>query len=165
MTIKLLLKQLADTRERLAEHGISDEAGYAELLVAHTLGASRNLSGVVRGYDVFCPIRGKVEVRSRTLPLDGRAEARIEIPAKKRGEFSWLAGVIFTSGLDVHEAYLLPHDAAWDIAATNKNSRTPLKLALAHPQAEVITAAIREAEIAVGSQTFSFKPKPLRGAL
>lgn len=150
MTIKVLLQQLAAIREKLAAHGIRDEAGYAELLVANALGASRNISGVVRGYDVLCTNRGKVEVRSRTLPFDGRTEARIEIPAKKRGEFAWLAGIIFTPSLDVREAYLLPHDAAWEIAGTNRNSRVPLKLALAHPQVEVITPAVRKAEIAVG---------------
>src|SRR5579875_1095100 len=107
MTIKALLQKLAAIREELEAHGIRDEAGYAELLIASTLGASRNVNGVVRGYDVLCAKRGKVEVRSRTLPRDGRAEARIKIAAKKRGEFAWLAGVIFSPALDVVEAYLL----------------------------------------------------------
>lgn len=151
MTIKALLRELAAVREKLAAHGIRDESGYAELLIANALGASRNVSGVVRGYDVLCATRGKVEVRSRTLPFDGRAEARIEIPAKKRGKFAWLAGVIFTPSLDVRDAYLLPHDVAWEIAGTNRNSRIPLKLALAHPQVEIITSAVRRAEVAVGA--------------
>lgn len=151
MTIKVLMQELAAVREKLATHNIRDESGYAELLVAHALGAIRNSSGVTRGYDIICKYRGKIEVRSRTLPFDGRAEARIEIPPKKRGEFAWLAGVVFTPSLDVSDAYLLPHDAAWEIADTNRNARVPLKAALAHPQVEIITQALREAELTLSA--------------
>ena len=149
MSIRALLRELSAVREALGKNGIRDEAGYAELLVTDALGAIRNRSGVVRGYDVTCPIRGKVEVRSRTLPMGQRTEDRIELPAKKKGQFAWLAGVIFTSSISIHAAYLLPHDAAWEIAGTNKNSRIPLKLALSHPLVENITSALQHSASAI----------------
>lgn len=127
MSIRALLVELASVRRKLAEHGIRNEGGYAEMLVAEALNGQRHSSGVVKGSDLVAPEYGRVEVRSRTLPLDGRNEARFNLPEKKRGEFDWLAGVIFNSDLSVKDAFLLPHDAAWECASLNQRNDITLK--------------------------------------
>lgn len=134
MSIRSLLVELAAIRRKLNEFGIRDEAGYAELLVAEALGGQRNGSSVVRGWDVEAPGYGRVEVRSRTLPFDGRQETRLHLPASKRGHFDWFAGVIFNQDLTVREAFLLPHDAAWECARLNRRSDVTLKSARARPE-------------------------------
>jgi hypothetical protein len=122
MSIRELLNELASLRKKLSEHGIRDESGYAEMLVAEALKGVRHSSGVQKGSDLLAPEFGRVEVRSRTLPLDGRHEARLNLPAKKRGEFDWFAGIVFNSDLSINHAFLLPHDEAWVCASQNKRN-------------------------------------------
>ena len=74
---------IGSAREALEGHDVRDTGDYAEVLVAEALKAWRNTSGVMKGFDVLCDARGKIEVRSRTLPRDGRNEDRLEIPEAK----------------------------------------------------------------------------------
>lgn len=127
MNIRPILVELAQIRRKLAEFGISNEAGYAELLVAEALGGKRHDNGVEQGSDLEAPGYGLVEVRSRTLPLDGRNEARLNLPKKKWGKFDWFAGVIFNSDLTVRDAFLISHDVAWECASLNKRNDVTLK--------------------------------------
>ena len=89
------MKQFCKARARLAKYGIRDEGGYAELLVAKALCAKRNASGVQKGYDLICKKRGKIEVRCRVLPRDGRNEDRLVIPKVKVKGFDVFVGVLF----------------------------------------------------------------------
>lgn len=127
MSIKYLLNELASVRKKLSDHGIRDESGYAEMLVAEALGGKRHSSGVEKGSDLLAPEYGRVEVRSRTLPLDGRNEARLNLPEKKRGEFDWFAGVVFSSDLSINTAFLLCHEDAWECASKNKRNDVTFK--------------------------------------
>jgi hypothetical protein len=127
MSIRSLLTELADIRKRLSVYGIRNEGGYAELLVEKALNGSRHKSGVEKGSDLVAPDYGRVEVRSRTLPLDGRKEARLNLPHMKRGGFDWFAGVVFNSDLSVKVGFLLPHDAAFDCASLNTRNDITLK--------------------------------------
>jgi len=132
MSIRELLNELASVRKKLSEHGIRDESGYAEMLVAKALNGERHASGVEKGSDLTAPEYGKVEVRSRTLPLDGKNEARLNLPAKKRDGFDWFAGIVFNSDLSINHAFLLPHDEAWDCASKNKRNDVTFKNAKAY---------------------------------
>ncbi len=145
MKLRELLAQFVSAREKLEAFNIRDSGDYAEVLIAKALGGSRNVSGVKRGFDVLTAEHGRVEVRSRTLPRDGRRETRVRIEEKKWNHFNWLAGVIFEPSLAVHAAYLLPHDAAKDLAS-GAYPRFPLEVALAHPHCVNITAKLKEAE-------------------
>lgn len=145
MNLRELLGQFVAARERLEDYGIRDSGDYAEVLVAKALRGTRNSSGVERGFDVSAPDYGRVEVRSRTLPRDGRRETRIRVEERKWNHFAWLAGVIFEPSLSVHAAYLLPHDAAKSLAS-GAYPRFPLEVALAHPDCVNITARLKEAE-------------------
>lgn len=148
MQLRDLLTQFVVAREELERYGIRDSGDYAEVLVAKALRGSRNSSGVERGFDLLTPEYGRVEVRSRILPRDGRRETRIRVEEKKWNHFAWLAGVIFEPSLSVHAAYLLPHDAAQSLAL-GAYPRFPLEAALAHPDCVNITAPLKEAEEAI----------------
>jgi hypothetical protein len=136
---------MASLRTELEVHGVRDNDGLAELLVTQLLDGKRNRERSHKGFDLVAPIYGRVEVHSRTLPRHRRAETRVVLQQSKRHEFDWLAVVIFTPSLEVSAAYLLPHDAAWDLADTSKFSRIALSTALAHPSACDITKDLREA--------------------
>jgi len=79
--LRELLAQFVSAREKLEAFNIRDSGDYAEVLIAKALGGSRNVSGVERGFDVLTAEHGRVEVRSRTLPRDGRRETRVRIPS------------------------------------------------------------------------------------
>ena len=141
-----LMKQFAAAREALELHAVRDTGDYAEVLVAEALKAHRNTSGVIKGFDVFCDIRGKIEVRSRTLPRDGRNEDRLEIPQAKVNGFAVLAGVLFNSDLTIRGGFLLPHDDAVSLSSRQKFLRIPFSVGAAQPNALNITQLLREAQ-------------------
>ena len=149
MVITKLIRDFQSIREALESHGIRDTGGYAELLVAKALGATRNISGVQKGFDITCQDRGKVEVRSRTLPRNGRNEDRIEIPEQKANGFDWLAGVLFGPDMTVIGGFLLPHDDAIELANRQRYKRISFRMAASHSSAVDITQALRDAQSSV----------------
>lgn len=144
--IKALLQQLTAIRRKLFRHRVRDYCDYAEILVAQALGGARHRSGIVRGHDVVVPGLNRIEVRSRTRPLTGKTETRVPLKAGSRGQFDWLAVSIFGSNGDIEAAYLLPHDAVWELADAARYSRIPVSRALAHPSVRNITDELRSAE-------------------
>src|SRR5438132_7912751 len=88
-----LMQQLAALRESLREHGIRDASDYAEVLVAEALAGQRSASRVNKGHDVLAELYGRVEVKCRQLPPDGRVEERVEVAASKEDGFEFLAVV------------------------------------------------------------------------
>lgn len=146
MEVTKLIRDFQSIRETLESHGIRDTGGYAELLVAQALGATRNTSGVQKGFDISCQKRGKIEVRSRTLPRDGRNEDRIEIPEKKANGFDWLAGVLFGTDMTVIGGFLLPHDDAIELASRQRFKRISFRVGATHSNAIDITLALRDAQ-------------------
>lgn len=147
--ISTLFSEFARAREALERHGVRDSGGYAELLVAAALGARRNLSGVEKGFDVLCEERGKIEVRSRTLPRDGRNEDRLEIPREKVNGFAFLAGVLFNPDLTVSGGFMLPHDEAVSLSAKQKFLRISYRVGCRHQAAIDITELLKAAQARV----------------
>jgi hypothetical protein len=146
MSITELMQQLVKARAQLETHGVRDSGQYAELLVCSALNAQRNRSGVQKGFDIRCTANGRVEVRSRTLPSDGRNETRLEIPKKKVGHFDCFAGILFNSDISVLAGFLLPHDAAVALAGKQKFLRIPFEIGARHPEARDITKLLRDAQ-------------------
>lgn len=149
MIVTQLLREMLQVRESLEAHGIRDTGGYAELLAAKALGATRNLSGVEKGYDLICSKLGKVEVRSRTLPRSGRKETRIEIPSQKSDGFDWLLGILFNPDVSIVGGFLLPHDATLRLAELQQFKRIPFEVGATHPEAINVTAKLREAQLSL----------------
>ena len=146
ISITAIMKQLSQLREQLKIFGIRDTGGYAEVLVAKAIGAVRNRSGVEKGYDLVCSKLGRVEVRSRTLPLDGSKETRLEIPEAKANGFDVFAGVLFAADMTVLGGFLLPHNEAISLAKNQKFRRIPFEIGAAHPNSTDITAQLRQAQ-------------------
>jgi hypothetical protein len=126
------MKQFSQAREQLEKFGIRDSGDYAEVLVAKALGAARNTRGVQKGCDLLCAKLGRIEVRSRTLPRDGRNETRLEVPKEKANGFDVFAGVLFAADMSVIGGFLLPHDEALALAESQKYLRIPFQVGAAH---------------------------------
>lgn len=147
MVVTQLLREMLLIRQALENHGIRDTGGYAELLAAKALCATRNLSGVEKGYDLVCSNLGRIEVRSRTLPRSGRKESRIEIPSQKYDGFDWLLGILFNPDVSIVGGFLLPHDATLSLAELQQFKRIPFEVGAAHCEAIDITAKLKEAQL------------------
>src|SRR2546425_1150463 len=105
-----LMQQLSVIRAALQEYGIRDASDYAEVLVAEALHGQR-VGRVTKGHDVMAPSYGRVEVKCRQLPADGRLEQRVEFSESKEGGFDVLALVIFNVDFTVKGATVVPYKA------------------------------------------------------
>jgi hypothetical protein len=119
-----------------------DDGAYAELLFVAAMGGVRNADSTAKGNDVIHPDFGRIEVRSRRLPFDGRQETRAALPEWKIGHFDWMAHILFATDYSVRGGYLAPAD---DFVALAR--RTSRKVAFANgarlPTAIDITAQQR----------------------
>jgi hypothetical protein len=110
-------------RRLVVEYNIRSLSDYAEQLVAEALGGNRTECVTNKGVDVTVPALGRVEVKCRRLPHDGRVEERVSIGRSKDHEFDYLAVVISGTDLDIKGAVLVPHDAAERVFETSRYRR------------------------------------------
>lgn len=132
----LLMQQLGLIRAALRKYGIRAASDYAEVLVAEALQGKRVLSRVTKGHDVTSPVYGRVEVKCRQLPADGRMEERVEVSPSKETGFDFLAIVIFNVDFTVKGATLMPYAAVWDLVVHQHYNR------ISYPQAMLIDNAL-----------------------
>ena len=118
-----LMRQLAKMRGCLAEFGIRGTPDYAEVLVAEALEGDRVPNSVNQGYDVTSPKYGRVEVKCRVLPTDGRREERVDVRDTKTDGFDYLAIVVFFPDYSVSGAVLVPYGEVWPIIDSRKYRR------------------------------------------
>lgn len=142
-----LMQQLASVREQLREHQIRDVADYAEVLVAEALGGQREQSAVTKGFDVVTHAYGRVEVKCRQLPADGRVEARVAVSASKANGFDHLAIVIFHPDFEVKGATVVPYRSVWPHVASSKYDRISFNHAAQLPGAHDITDVVAAAAL------------------
>jgi hypothetical protein len=133
-------------KELWSRYKIKDQGSYAEHLVAEALGASVLANGVNKGFDLLHERYGKIEVRSRRYPLDGRREDRAHLSIKKSGLFDFFVHVAFDSDYSVSGAYLAPHDAIAALAAESKNRCVRFSAGSALPNSTDITAKVKKAQ-------------------
>src|SRR5687768_6297220 len=107
-------------KELWSQHGIKDQGQYAARLVADALGARVLANGVNQGFDLEHPRYGRIEVRSRRYPLDGRREDRAQVPLSKQGLFDHFVHIVFDGDFTVAAAYLAPHDAIETLVSRSK---------------------------------------------
>jgi hypothetical protein len=143
-TRRELMRQLAIVRDRLRDFGIRDAADYAEVLVAEVL-AGQRACRINKGHDVLTELYGRVEVKCRQLPPDGRLEERVEVGAGKEGGFEFLAVVIFRPDFGVKGAVVVPYAAVWELVAAQKYNRVSYSQACQLPGAVDITTAMQNA--------------------
>jgi hypothetical protein len=140
-----LMRQLATVRKRLRTFGIRDAADYAEVLVAEALAGQRSASRINKGHDVLAELYGRVEVKCRQLPFDGRVEERVEVGAGKEGGFEFLAVVIFRPDFEVKGAVVVPYAAVWELVVAQQYNRVSYAQACQLAGAVDITAAVQAA--------------------
>lgn len=140
-----LMLQLATLRECLSKYGIRDASDYAEVLVAEAVGGQRLENRVTKGYDVFAPNGGRIEVKCRQLPLDGRIEERVEFRDSKRDGFEYVAVVIFQSDFGIKGAVVVPYAAVWEFVQRQQYKRVSYSQGCRLPGAVDITGAVRAA--------------------
>lgn len=107
----------------MVEHGIRSVSDYAEQIVADALGGARVANAGNQGYDVMAPYYGRVEVKFRQLPSDGRIEERCALSDAKENGFDYLAVVIFHPDFRVKGAVLVPYAEAWHFVAASAYNR------------------------------------------
>ena len=107
----------------VVEHEIRSVADFAEQIVAEALDGQRRSNGVLQGYDLLAPAYGRVEVKFRQLPNDGRFEERVALSDAKEGEFDYLAIVIFQADFSIKGAVLLPFHEAWSFVESSPYNR------------------------------------------
>lgn len=139
------MTQLAVVRSRLAEYRIRGASDYAEVLVAEAIGGERMQSGVNQGFDVTSDEYGRVEVKCRRLPPDGRREERVDLRDTKTDGFDFLAIVVFFPDFNVKGAVLVPYEQVWPIVESRKYRRISYPEACACPRAIDITRQVVEA--------------------
>jgi hypothetical protein len=138
-----LMTQLGKIRTLLREHGIRDAPDYAEVLVAEALDGVRVASKVNQGHDVIAPSYGRVEVKCRQLPSDGRVEERVAVSASKLRGFDYLAIVIFHLDFTPKGATMVHYDAVWDLVVNQSYNRVSFAQAACLAGAIDITDKVR----------------------
>lgn len=135
-TRQQLMTQLAVVRSRLAKFRIRGTSDYAEVLVAEAIGGERMQSGINQGFDVTSSDYGRVEVKCRRLPTDGRREERVDLRDTKTDGFDFLALVVFFPDFNVKGAVLVPYDEVWPLVESRKYRR------VSYPEACDLSGAI-----------------------
>jgi hypothetical protein len=139
------MQRLGVVRAALREFGIRDAVDYAEVLIAEVLGGKRATSRVTQGHDVIAARYGRIEVKCRQLPADGRIEERVQVSASKESGFDFLAILVFRADFTVKGAAILPYSAVWDLAVHQHYNRISYAQASRLPGAVDITDAVRGA--------------------
>jgi hypothetical protein len=129
----------------MGEHRIRSVSDYAEQIVADALSGVREANGINKGYDVIAPHYGRVEVKFRQLPNDGRIEERCALSDAKVNGFDYLAVVIFKPDFDVKGAVLVPYHEAWKLVVASDYNRISYSQACGCDGAIDITAEVAAA--------------------
>lgn len=122
-TLQQLMTQLAIVRRRLAKYRVRDAADYAELLIAGAVHGTRNNNGTNQGFDIISSRYGRIEVKCRCLPVDGRREERIDLRRTKADGFDFLAIVIFFPDFSLRGAVLVPYAKIWPLIDSRQYRR------------------------------------------
>ena len=141
-----LMQRLADLRQALREYGIRDASDYAEALIAEAVEGERQRSRITKGFDVLAPRFGRIEVKCRQLPLDGRLEERVAITSAKEDGFEHLAILIFQADFSIKGAVIVPYPAVWEFVRDQQYNRISYSQACRLPGAAELTTAVQAAQ-------------------
>ena len=130
-------------RSLINDHGIRGVSDYAEQIVAEALGGHRRTESNSKGFDVIAPNFGRIEVKFRQLPKDGRMEERVALSKAKEGEFDYLAIVIFDPEFEIKGAVMVPYFEAWQYVCNSPYNRISYSQACSCANAEDITEKVR----------------------
>ncbi len=131
--------------ERLRPYGIESIADFAEFLFASALGGERVGRGK-KGHDVIVPKMGRVQVKERRLPADGRKEERLHLKNMECSSCDFLGAVIFENDFGIKKATLVPHKIVWQVILRHPDPERKVRFDLIAglPGAEDMTERLRK---------------------
>jgi len=136
-------------RELWSRYRVRDQGQYAARLVGDAIGAHVLANGVNKGFDLEHDKYGRIEVRSRRYPHDGRREDRAQVPARKTGLFDYFAHVVLDTNFAIAGGYLAPHDVIDALARRDRQRSIRFSDGRALPGAVDITLLLREVQTRV----------------
>jgi hypothetical protein len=110
--IRELVVEYLQAMERLRPYEISSLADFAEYLFEQALGGKRVGRGQ-KGHDVVVPNLGRLQVKQRCLPPDGRIEERLHLRSCTRDGCDYLGAIIFNVDYSIRKASLIPFAEVW----------------------------------------------------
>ena len=105
--LRELLRAYLTSLERLRPYGIESLSDYAEYAFEQALQGKRVARGK-KGHDVLLPRLGRVQVKERRLPADGRLEERLHLRNCSSEGCDFIGAVIFANDYTVKKATLVP---------------------------------------------------------
>jgi hypothetical protein len=113
-TLQHLLGQYLTVMRGLHDHGLVSVSNFAEILFALALRGTPTPHGT-SGYDIVAPRYGRVQVKCRKLPSDGRTEERLLLGNLRDGCCDYLGAVIFGTDLAPKKATLVRFNLVWEL--------------------------------------------------
>lgn len=107
-SLRELVLAYLQIHHELRQYNISGTTEYAEFLFELSMAGKRAVRGT-RGYDLIAPRFGRVQVKCRVLPADGRIEERMHCK-NVEDEFDHLGAVVFNNDLTVRQAVVATRD-------------------------------------------------------
>jgi hypothetical protein len=145
--LRHLLSQYLAALEALRPYAIESIADYAEYLFEQALGGKRVGRGV-KGHDVVVPGLGKVQVKERRLPADGRIEERLHLRNMTCDSCDQLGAIIFNNDLSVRKGLLVPQIDVWPVIVehTDPEKKIRFDLIAALPSAVDLTLRLQRVQ-------------------
>ncbi|HZL34216.1 MAG TPA: hypothetical protein VFC78_02835 [Tepidisphaeraceae bacterium] len=140
------LAQYFSALQKLEPYSIKTLADYAEYAFEAALGGKR-VGRNGKGYDLIVPRLGRVQVKSRQLPSDGRIEERLHLSTCSAGSCDFLAAIIFNADFSVKKATVVPFLAVFDFMQRHVDPQKKIRFDLiaALPGAGDVTSDVRRA--------------------
>jgi hypothetical protein len=145
LELRRLLSEYVASLEALRPYGIENLCDYAEYAFEKALDGRRE-SRNKKGHDVICTQYGRVQVKERRLPADGRVEERLHLGNVKPNSCDYVGAVIFHNDYRVKKATLVAHAEVWRLMETHPDPEKKVKFDLlaSLPGAIDMTARLRE---------------------
>ena len=112
ISLRQLVLNLLQAYEALQPYGICSLSDFAEFLFERALLGTRERRGK-KGFDVLAPMYGRVQVKYRQLPSDGRIEQRLHCGNMDSDSFDYLGAVIFNTDFSIKSGLLISRAAVW----------------------------------------------------
>jgi len=127
--LRQLISDYLAALEKLRPYGIESLCDYAEYAFERALGGKRVARGL-KGHDVVVPRLGRVQVKERRLPADGRIEERLHLLNVTKSSCDHVGAIIFNNDYTVKKATLVPHPQVWTLLCAHPDPEKKVKFDL-----------------------------------
>jgi hypothetical protein len=136
LIVRASIQQQIKIDNDLRSVGIKDlVADYGELLAARALGDVKLEKPVTPGHDITHPELGKVQVKTRKLPVKANgktgSETRAVFKVDEPNQFDWLLHIILNPDYSINAATRAKYDEVWpEITKTSMKVTFPISSTL-----------------------------------